>query len=104
MFVTVLTRALHFARSVQSIPALYILLRSILILSTHLRLVLHSDVLPSSFLTKILYLLLLALMCATCPAHLVLLISYIHRIYIHNVCPAFEIQFGFIYVLFAFLS
>ena len=48
-------------------------LRSILILSSHLRLGLPSDLLPSGFLTTTLYTPLLPSIRATCPAHLILL-------------------------------
>jgi hypothetical protein len=42
-------------------------------LSTHLRLGLPSDLFPSDFLTNKLYAVLLFPICATCPAHLILL-------------------------------
>jgi hypothetical protein len=58
-FIIVFTRALHWslpwARSIQSIPSHPISIRSILILSTHLRLGLPSGLYPSSFPTNILY-------------------------------------------------
>jgi hypothetical protein len=50
-------------------------LRSILILSTHLRLGLPNGLLPSGFPTNILYLLLFSPIHATCPAHLILMAS-----------------------------
>jgi hypothetical protein len=48
-------------------------LRSILILSTHLRLGLPSNLFPSGFRTDILYVLFFSHIRATCPAHLILL-------------------------------
>jgi hypothetical protein len=58
-FITAFTRALHWslslARSIQSIPSHPISLRSILILSTHLRLGLPSGIFPSGFPTNLLY-------------------------------------------------
>jgi hypothetical protein len=48
-------------------------LRFILILSTHLRLGLHSGLFPSGFPTSILYAFLFSTIHATCPAHVILL-------------------------------
>ena len=76
-FITALTSVCHlslsWARPIQSIyphPASW---RSILILSTHLRLGLPNGLFPSGFPTKILYTPLSSPICATCPAHLILL-------------------------------
>jgi hypothetical protein len=73
-FISVFTRSLHWspsqARSIQSIPPYPFSLRTILILSSHLRR-LPSGLFPSGFPTKILYALLFYLMRATCPAHLI---------------------------------
>jgi hypothetical protein len=73
MFTRALQWPLSWARLTQSTPSHPISLRSILILSTHLHLGLTSGLLPFGFPTNILYALLFYLMCATCPAHLILL-------------------------------
>jgi hypothetical protein len=58
-FITVFTRALHWslswARLIQSVPPYFISGRSILILSTHLRLGISNGLFPSGFPTNILY-------------------------------------------------
>jgi hypothetical protein len=75
--ITVLTRALHWslfwARSIQSIPSHLISLRSILILSIHLRLGLPSGLYPSGFPPNTLYAFIVFHIRATNPAHLILL-------------------------------
>ena len=72
-FITALTSFLHLSLSwaspIQSIYPHRTSWRSILILSTHLRL----SLLPSVFPTKILYTPLSSPIRATCPAHLILL-------------------------------
>jgi hypothetical protein len=76
-FINVFTRAVHWslfwARSIQSTPSHPISLRSILILSTYLRLGLPSGLLRSGYPTNILYAFLFSQIRATCPAHLILL-------------------------------
>ena len=75
-FITALTSARHlslsWASSIQSIPPHPTSWRSILILSSHLRLGLPSGPFPSDFPTKTLYAPLLPIR-AACPAHLILL-------------------------------
>ena len=76
-FITAFTSARHlslsWARSIQSMPPHPTSWRSILILSSHLRLGLPSGIFPSGFPTKTLYTPLLAHIRATCPAHFILL-------------------------------
>ena len=76
-FITALTSVLHlylsWASPIQSIYPQPTSWRSILILTTHLRLGLPSGLLHSGFPTKTLYTPLSSPICATCPAHLIFL-------------------------------
>jgi hypothetical protein len=70
-FITVFTRALYW--SLSGDRSILFLLRSIIILSTHLRLRPPSGLFSSGFPTNILYAFLLSPIRATYPAHLILL-------------------------------
>ena len=76
-FITAFISACHlylsWASSTQSMLPHTTSRRYILTLSSHLRLVLPSGLFPSGFPTRTLYTPLLFLMCATYPAHLILL-------------------------------
>jgi hypothetical protein len=74
--ITAFTSARHlslsWARSIQYMPTHPTSWRSIVILSSHLRLVFPSSIFPSGFPTKTLYAPLLSPKRATCPVHLIL--------------------------------
>jgi hypothetical protein len=76
-FYTMFARALHWslswARLIQSIPLHRISARSILILSTHLRVGLPNGLFHSDFATNIIHVFLFSPIHATCHTHLILL-------------------------------
>ena len=76
-FITAFTSVRHLSLSlailIQSMPPHPTSWRSILILSSHLRLVLPSGLFHSGFPTKTLYTLLFSTIRATCPVHIILL-------------------------------
>jgi len=92
-FITVLTSIRHlslsWASSIQSIYPHPTFWRSILILSTHLRLGLPSGLFPSGFPTKTPFTPLSSPTCATCPAHLILL-DFISRTILGEECRSFS--------------
>ena len=92
-FITALTSVRHpslsWASPIQSIYPHPTFWRAILILSTHLRLGLHSGLFPSGFPTKTLYTTLSSTTRATCPAHLILL-DFITRTMLGEECRSFS--------------
>ena len=78
-FITAFTSVRHlslsWATSIQSMPSHPTFWRSILILSSHLRLGVPSGLIPSGFPTTILYTPLLSPVRSTCPVYLISIIS-----------------------------
>ena len=72
-FTSVRYLSLSWASSIQAMPQHPTSWRSIWILSSHLSLGLLSGHFPSGFPTKILYTPLVSPICATCPAHVIIL-------------------------------
>ena len=94
-FITALTSVRHLSLSlaspIQSIHPHPTSWRSVLILSTHLRLGFPSGLFPSGFPTKTLYNPLSSPIRATCPVHLIIL-DFITRTVLGECCGIFDTQ------------
>jgi hypothetical protein len=94
-FITVFTRAIlqspSWARSIQSMPPYPISLRSILILSSYLRLGLPSDLFPPCSPVEILHAFLFSSIRATCPAQVILLDLIILIILVEDKAPHYTV-------------
>ena len=100
-FITTFTSARHlslsWASSIQSLPLHSTSWRLILMLSSHLCLGLPSGLVPSGCPTKTLYMPLLSPICATCPAHPILL-DYITQTVLGEECRSLtSILCGFLH-------
>jgi hypothetical protein len=91
---------LYRARCFQPTPSYPTSLRSILILSSHLHLGLTSGVFLSDYPIKLLYAFLISPMCATWPAHLILL----HLITLIIFCEAYSYEALYYAIFSSFLS
>jgi hypothetical protein len=103
-FITVFTKALHgtlfWARSIHSIPSQPISLKSIIELSTHLRLGLPSCLFHSGLPINILYAFLFAPIRATSPAHLIFLYFIIIIMFDENGYTLLSLRWRTVYFLY----
>jgi hypothetical protein len=88
VFTIALRRSLSWARTIQSIPHRPSL-RSVLLLSTHLRLGLPSGLSPPGFLTNILYAFLVPIR-ATCPTPILINLGETYKMWNSLVCSLLQ--------------